>query len=97
MTDIPGAPKASLFDRVKAILLRPNEEWPRIAADDTPTRDIFLSYILPLALIGPLAGFIGGQVFGYGALVFSYKPGLLTAMVKGERRLPLSAVVVQTR
>ena len=83
MTDIPGAPKASLFDRVKAILLRPNEEWPRIAADDTPTRDIFLSYILPLALIGPLAGFIGGQVFGYGALGFSYKPGLLTAIVTG--------------
>lgn len=83
MTDIPGAPQASLFDRVKAILLRPNEEWPRIAADDTPTRDVFLSYILPLAVIGPVAGFIGGQVFGYGALGFSYKPGLMTAIVTG--------------
>jgi hypothetical protein len=83
MTDIPGAPQASLIDRVKAIILRPSEEWPRIAADDTPTRDIFISYILPLAVIGPVAGFIGGQVFGYGAMGFSYKPGLVTAIVTG--------------
>jgi hypothetical protein len=30
-------------------------------------------------------------------LLNKVSPGLVTAMVKGERRLPLSAVVVQTR
>lgn len=80
MTDPAGAIQPSLVDRVKAILLKPAEEWPRIAADDTPTRDVFMGYILPLAAIAPIAGLIGGQVFGYGAFGFSYKPSLTSGI-----------------
>lgn len=81
MTDpIPSA-APSLIDRVKAILLNPAQEWPRIAAEDTPTREIFLRYVVPLTLIAPLAGFIGGQLFGMDFLIASYKPGFFSALI----------------
>lgn len=63
-----SSPTNSIISQAKAIILRPAEEWPRIAADDTTTRDVFLRYIVPLAAIGPLAGFIGAQVFGYSVI-----------------------------
>jgi len=60
-----GSDRPSLVERTKAIILQPSEEWNRIAREETPTRDIMAGYVVPLALIGPLSGFIGGQLFGY--------------------------------
>ncbi len=80
----PGG-RASMIDRVKAVLLKPKETWLVIAAEPATAGDLFRSYAVPLAAIGPVAGFIGGQVFGYGAFGFSYRPtligGLATALV----------------
>ena len=74
-----------IFERAKAIILTPKDEWQKIAGETTPQRDILMRYVLPLAAIGPVAAFIGGQVFGYGAFGFSYRPsligGLTTAIV----------------
>ena len=75
----PGG--ASLVERAKAIILKPNEEWPKIEAEEKPTREILTGYIVPLALIAPIAGFIGGQVFGFGAFGFSYRPGIVSALI----------------
>lgn len=78
---IPGASASSgLVDRVKAILLRPKEEWPTIAADPSTPGDIATRYAIPLMIIGPVASFIGGQVFGYGALGFTYRPGMIAGL-----------------
>ena len=38
---------------------------------------VFLRYVVPLAAIGPIASFIGGQVFGYGAFGISWRPSFL--------------------
>lgn len=69
-SDVP-----SLIERAKAIILRPSEEWNRIAKEETPSRDIFMAYTLPLASIAPLSVFIGGQLFGY------FPFGLLNAAI----------------
>lgn len=78
----PGG--SALVARAKAIILSPREEWPRIAAETQSSADIFVRYVLPLALIGPVAGFLGGQLFGYGSII-NYRPplaaGLVTAIV----------------
>jgi hypothetical protein len=58
---------AGLIEKVKAILLKPKEEWPKIAADPSTPGDIATRFAIPLIAIGPVASFIGGQVFGYGA------------------------------
>lgn len=67
---------ASLVDRAKAIIVRPKEEWPRIAAEPTSQNDVLLRYALPLIAIGPICGLIGGQVFGYGGMGFHLRPSL---------------------
>lgn len=68
-----------LVQRAKGMILSPREEWPKIAAETKPSSDIFKGYVLPLAAIGPVAGLIGGQVFGYGAFI-TYRPTLMTSL-----------------
>ena len=53
-----------LKTRATNILVKPNEEWSVIAAEQTPTSVVVTSYILPLAAIGAIAGFIGGSLIG---------------------------------
>ena len=84
MTDLPTddirAQGEAIFARAKAILLKPIEEWPRIAAEATPPTQVFLRYAVPLAAIGPIASFLHGQLFGYGAFGFSWHPGLVSSL-----------------
>lgn len=74
-------PQPSIVDRAKAIILTPKDEWPRIAAEPATQTDILKTWVLPLAAIGPVASLIGGQIFGFGAFGFSYKPGLISALL----------------
>lgn len=76
----PG--KVSLPDRVKALILAPKEEWPKIAAEATTQGQILKRYVLPLAAIGPVADFLGGQIFGYGLLGISWTPSPLPALLQ---------------
>lgn len=54
-----------LIARVKGILLSPSAEWPVIDQEAHTVRDLYLSYLLPLAGIAALATFIGTVTFGY--------------------------------
>lgn len=71
---------SSVVARAKAILIAPKSEWPVIAQETDSTQSILIKYVLPLAAIGPLAALIGGQIFGYGALGISWRPGIGTAV-----------------
>ena len=94
MVDLSGTDRTSIVDRAKAIILTPKEEWPKIAAETQSQGDILKSYVLPLAAIGPVASFIGGQVFGYGAFGFSYRPGLIAGLSTAIITFVLSIVSV---
>lgn len=80
VVDGGGTSGSGLVDRAKAILFAPADEWPKIEAEGTAIQDILLRYVLPLAAIGPVAGFIGSQVFGYGALGITYRPSFSSAL-----------------
>lgn len=82
MNDLSGVPGGtnSLVERVKAILLKPKETWPEIAGEAATPGDIITRYAIPLALIGPVASFIGGQLFGINAIIATYKPGLMAGL-----------------
>src|SRR2546430_14567235 len=56
----------SLRDRVTNILLRPSDEWRVIAREPSSVGELYLSYVAPLAAIGPLASIVGLSVIGYG-------------------------------
>jgi len=42
-----------LVQRVKQILLSPRTEWQVIEAEPTTTAELYKTYIIPLAAIGP--------------------------------------------
>ena len=50
--------------RVRNILLTPNTEWPVIAEEPTDKGTVVTGYVMPLAAIGAIAGFIGGSLVG---------------------------------
>ncbi|MES1255932.1 MAG: Yip1 family protein, partial [Acidobacteriota bacterium] len=54
-----------LVQRVKNICLTPNTEWPVIEAEPTTAGALVSGYLVPLAGIGAIAGFIGGSIIGY--------------------------------
>jgi len=81
MTDLP-ANSSAIVARAKAILLKPAEEWPRIAAEASSAREVYLGYVVPLAAIGPICRFLRGQIFGWGAFGISYHPGLLGGLAE---------------
>jgi Yip1-like protein len=67
----------SLRDRVQNILMRPQQEWQVIAREPSSVAELYLSYVAPLAAIGPLASVVGLSVIGYGSPVTArYRVGL---------------------
>lgn len=93
-TEIPNPASASLVDRAKAIILTPREEWPRIDAEPATISGLFTGYALILAAIPPLAGLIGGLVFGYGALGVYFRPSIGGAISMAVVQYVLSLVGV---
>ena len=69
-----------LIARVKNIILTPSTEWPAIDAEATPARDIYMHYVVPLAAIGAIAGFIGRSIVG---VDMSYFGTFRTPIVSG--------------
>ncbi len=54
----------NLVDRVKNILITPKTEWDVIAGESTPTQQLILGYVLPLAGVAAIAQFIGMCLVG---------------------------------
>lgn len=81
MTDTnPVFTPPGLVDRAKAILLKPKEEWAVIDREPASIGGIFVGYAVILAAITPVCQFIGGQIFGFGAFGFSYRPSLVGSL-----------------
>lgn len=79
---VENAQATALITRAKGILLDPTNEWAKIATETDQPKSLFLSYALPLALIGPLASFIGWQLFGLGGIItIGLVSGLTIAVV----------------
>ena len=53
-----------LVDRVKNILLKPAEEWPVIATEQTDVKTLYTTYIMLLAAIPAVAGIISTAMLG---------------------------------
>lgn len=53
-----------LLARAKAILFAPKQEWPVIAAEPTTVADLYKGYIIPLAAIPAIFGFLQMSVIG---------------------------------
>lgn len=85
---------AGLVERAKAITLQPDATWPKIAAEQTSSGDILTRYALPLAAIGPIASFIGGQLFGISMLFATFKPGLMGGLTMAVTSFVMSLIAL---
>jgi hypothetical protein len=90
---IPAGP-VGLVDRAKAILMQPRAEWPRIASETAEPARILTSYVIPLALIGPIAGLIGMQVFGINAVFATIRPSFASSLTMAVISFVLAIVGV---
>jgi Yip1 domain len=72
----------SIVDRAKNICLTPNTEWPVIAAEPTTPGTLVTGYVVPLAAIGAISGFIGGAFIGTTLpMVGTYRVPLFSGLV----------------
>ena len=71
----------NLAERAKNILLQPVQEWSIIDKEPGSAAELYKSYIVPLAAIGPVASIIGLSIFGIGVPVGgSFRPTLTSAI-----------------
>ena len=87
MTNMIDVNAPALQARVKKILTDPRSEWPVIAAEPTTTEKLYSSYIVPLAAIPAIAGFIGSIIFGYSG-------GIIAAFVWAFVMFVISLIMV---
>jgi Yip1 domain len=73
----------NIIERVKSILLTPKNEWNVIDGESDTPQSLLTKYVVPLALIGAIAGFIGYGLIGVsflGVKVSGIKWGLSMAI-----------------
>jgi hypothetical protein len=54
----------NLVERIRGILLKPKEEWQIISGETTTIPELYKTYIVILAAIGPVASIIGMSIVG---------------------------------
>ncbi len=84
----------NLIERVKAIVLSPKDTWPVVAAEPATTASLYTEYIMILAAIPAVAGFIGMSLVGIGGFGFSMRVPILTGLVQMVLGYGLSLVMV---
>lgn len=70
-----------VLERAQAILLRPRETWPTIAGEDDSIARVYKSYLIYLAAIPAVAGFIGQSLVGVGAFGITVRVPIVQGLV----------------
>jgi hypothetical protein len=84
MTDMVGS--KGLVARVQAILTSPKTEWPIIAAEPASVGGLYTGYILILAAVPAIAGFLSASIIGYNLPIVGFvrtpmAAGLTSALI----------------
>lgn len=82
------------FSRVQNILLKPGTTWPEIEAEPATLSSIYRNYLLLLAAIPALAGFIGLSLIGVGVFGVNVRVPLVSGLVNMVVGYVLSLVMV---
>jgi hypothetical protein len=77
----PPVGGGGMIGRIQRLILKPKDEWAAIDAEPATAREVFMRWAVPLAAIGPICSFIGGQVFGVGAFLIHFRPPLISSLI----------------
>jgi hypothetical protein len=83
-----------LIQRVQDILLKPNDTWPVIAGEPGDIASIYKDYLIYLALIPAVCGFIGMSLIGFGGFGFSMRIPIVSGLVSMLVGYVMSLVMV---
>lgn len=84
----------ALIQRVQDILLKPKETWPAIAQEPASVASIYNNYVIYLAAIPAIAGFIGLSLIGIGGFGVNFRVPIVTGLVNMVVGYVLSLVMV---
>lgn len=85
---------AKLIERVKGVVFSPRREWPVIAGETATTRSLYAPYILTLAAIPAVAGFIKGSLIGHGMFGIHVRVPVMAGLARMVVAYLLSLVLV---
>lgn len=72
----------NLVERAKQLLLKPKDEWPVIAAETHSVQELYTKYVMILAAIPAVAGFIGFSFIGVSGFGYSYRIPIATGLAQ---------------
>lgn len=84
----------NLIDRAKGILLQPRDTWPAIEAEAADVAGLYTRYLMILAAIPAVCGFIGMSLIGMGAFGISVRVPVVAGLVNMVVSYVLSLVGV---
>jgi hypothetical protein len=67
----------TLIERAQSIITKPQETWPKLAAEPQTVGSLYSGYIIPLALIAPVFGFVGLSLISHRSMMFGLLNGVL--------------------
>ncbi len=92
--DPTNAGANGLVDRVKNIILSPKAEWERIAAEPFDLQKLYVGYVIPLAALAAVCGFIGMSIIGVSGFGISYRVPIVAGVVQAIVQVVLGAAMV---
>ena len=96
MSMVESAVSKSIVERVKNICISPDAEWTVIDGESATTSGLITGYVVPLAAVSAVAGFIGRSVIGV-TLPFvggTYRVPFVSGLVAAVLSVALTAVGV---
>ena len=84
----------NLVQRVQDILLKPKPTWPVIEQEQADVASLYQTYLIFLAAIPPVAGFIGLSVIGFGGFGMHIRMPFLSGLVNMVVSYGLSLLMV---
>jgi hypothetical protein len=89
-----GEGKMDIVQRVKDILVSPKQTWLAIEGEATDAASLYKNYIMLLAAIPAVAGFIGMSVIGLNAFGVSMRTPIVTGLVQMVVGYALSLIMM---
>ena len=84
----------SLVNRVKDILLKPKDTWPVIEGEEATPASLYTQYLMILAAIPAVCGFIGLSLVGIGGFGFSIRIGIVAGLAHMVVSYVMSLVMI---
>ena len=72
----------NIVERAKNLVMKPREEWAVIDEEPHTVQGLYTGYVMILAAIPAVAGFLGMSLVGYSAMGYSYRIPIATGLAQ---------------